>query len=282
MNTILTIQEMKALARIEKGKGNTIGFVPTMGYLHDGHLSLIKRSKKETDVTILSIFLNPTQFAPGEDLSKYPRNFERDSKLAMASGVDILFFPKTEDLYPENYQTYVTVKDLSGSLCGRSRPDHFRGVATIVSKLFNIVLPDHAYFGQKDAQQYFIIQRMARDLNLDVDVVMCPIVREEDGLAMSSRNVYLSPEERKQAACLYRSLCLAEGVIAAGERNTQNIKALIKECIDENSLAAIDYIEAVRTDTLEPVEVLAGPTLIALAVAFGKTRLLDNVIIEIR
>lgn len=281
MRIIQTIQEMEELVRIEKSKHHTIGFVPTMGYLHDGHLSLIKRSKEETDVTVLSIFLNPTQFAPWEDLSKYPRNFERDSELAIESGTDILFFPKAENLYPENYQTYVTVENLSGSLCGRSRPNHFRGVATIVSKLFNIVSPDRAYFGQKDAQQYFIIHRMAKDLNFDVSVVMCPIVREKDGLAMSSRNVYLTPEERKQASCLYRGLCLAEEAIGAGERNAGKIKAVIEKCIDENSLAVIDYIETVRTDTLEPVEEIAGPTLVALAVAFGKTRLLDNIIIDL-
>ncbi|MDD4592696.1 MAG: pantoate--beta-alanine ligase [Parabacteroides sp.] len=281
MKNLQTISEMKEYVRFEKSRQRTIGFVPTMGYLHDGHLSLIKRSKEENDVTVLSIFLNPTQFAPNEDLSKYPRDFEKDSRLALESGVDALFYPKAEELYPNNYQTYINVEALSRHLCGKSRPDHFRGVATIVSKLFNIVSPDHAYFGQKDAQQYFIIDRMAKDLNHDVNVVMCPIVREKDGLAMSSRNVYLDPQERQQALCLYRSLEKAEEAITAGERNAQKVKAIIKESIDQNPLAAIDYIETVRTETLEPVDEIEGPTLIALAVKFGKTRLLDNTIVRI-
>ena len=281
MKILQTISEMKEFVQFEKSRQRTIGFVPTMGYLHDGHLSLIKRSKEENDITVLSIFLNPTQFAPNEDLSKYPRDFEKDSRLALESGVDALFYPKAEELYPNNYQTYINVEALSRHLCGKSRPDHFRGVATIVSKLFNIVSADHAYFGQKDAQQYFIIDRMAKDLNFDVNVVMCPIVREKDGLAMSSRNVYLDLQERQQALCLYRSLGKAEEAITAGERNAQKIKAIIKELIDQNPLATIDYIETVRTETLEPVDEIKGPTLIALAIKFGKTRLLDNTIVRI-
>ncbi len=280
MKTIQSIPEMKEFIQEERKLCHTIGFVPTMGFLHDGHLSLIRRSIKENETNVLSIFLNPTQFAPGEDLSIYPQDLERDSRLARESGIQVLFCPNKDELYPKNYQTYVSLDHLSQNLCGKNRPDHFRGVATIVSKLFNIVRPDRAYFGQKDAQQYYILSRMARDLNYDIDVIMCPIVRELNGLAMSSRNVYLNPEERRQAESLHQALKIAKKMIAAGERNSQKIKSTILEIIDRNPLAIIDYIETVRTKTLEPVEELKGPILIALAVVFGKTRLLDNIIID--
>jgi pantoate--beta-alanine ligase len=270
MIRVTTVGEMKALVRRWKAEKKTIGFVPTMGYLHEGHLSLIRESKGRADITIVSIFVNPIQFGPDEDFKKYPRDLEKDSAYLQKSGVDCLFFPGAAEMYPPGYRTFVDVQGLQDRLCGRSRPGHFRGVATVVLKLFNIVRPDLAFFGAKDAQQVLIIKRMADDLNLDLEVVTCPIVRESDGLALSSRNAYLSPEERKAARVLSMSLRRAEQAVAAGERDAAKI-------IEAEPLALVDYVEAVDPTSLEPVAEIRGNVLVALAVFIGSTRLIDNI-----
>ncbi|HBF69599.1 MAG TPA: pantoate--beta-alanine ligase, partial [Thermotoga sp.] len=224
MKIIETIEEMKKFSEEMREKKKTIGFVPTMGYLHEGHLSLVRRARDENDVVVVSIFVNPTQFGPNEDYERYPRDFERDRKLLEKENVDCIFHPSVEEMYPPDFSTYVEETKLSKNLCGRSRPGHFRGVCTVVTKLFNIVKPHRAYFGQKDAQQFRVLRRMVRDLNMDVEMIECPIVREPDGLAMSSRNVYLSPEERQQALSLYQSLKIAENLYLNGERDAEKIK----------------------------------------------------------
>jgi len=279
MKVIKSIPALKSAVRRWKSKNRTIGFVPTMGYLHEGHLSLVRASKKKADVTVVSIFVNPTQFGPKEDFRTYPRDFERDAGLLKKEGVDVLFYPDAEEMYPGGYKTYVEVHDLQDKLCGRSRPGHFRGVSTVVLKLFNIVRPDYAFFGQKDAQQAIILRRMARDLDLDVRVEVMPIVREADGLAMSSRNTYLGPDGRKAGLSLSRSLRQAKMRIGAGERRPAVILSAMKEMIAAEPSARIDYIEAVDMDTLEPVKEISEGTLIALAVFIGKTRLIDNMIV---
>lgn len=280
MRTVETISDMKAIIRNARGKGQTIGFVPTMGYLHEGHLSLAKASTQDNDITIMSIYVNPTQFGVNEDLEKYPRSLERDSMLAEEVGVDVIFTPSNSEMYPTGYKTYVSVEGITGVLCGKSRPTHFRGVTTIVAKLLHIVEPDHAYFGQKDAQQALVIQKMVMDLNMNTKIHVCPIIRETDGLAMSSRNVYLNSEERKAALCLYQSLLEAEKSFKAGERSREKIEELIYKRIKSESLAQIDYIEIVDSKTLEKVQEITGPVLIALAIKFGATRLIDNIILE--
>jgi pantoate--beta-alanine ligase len=252
-----------------------------MGYLHEGHLSLVRESKKRTDVTVVSIFVNPTQFGPKEDFKKYPRDLVKDFAFLETGGVDCLFYPDAGDIYPPGYRTFVEVHGLQDRLCGKSRPGHFRGVATVVLKLFNIVSPDLAFFGAKDAQQILIIQKMAADLNLDVDVVTCPIVREPDGLALSSRNAYLSPDERKAAPVLSRSLAAAEKLIAAGERDVTKVMAAIRSVIGGEPQARIDYVEAVDPANLEPVIEIRGDVLIALAVFIGSTRLIDNIRVHV-
>lgn len=279
MKVIKSIPALKSAVRRWKSKNRTIGFAPTMGYLHEGHLSLVRASKKKADVTVVSIFVNPTQFGPKEDFRTYPRDFERDAGLLKKEGVDVLFYPDADKMYPGGYKTYVEVHDLQDKLCGRSRPGHFRGVSTVVLKLFNIVRPDYAFFGQKDAQQAIILRRMVRDLDLDVRVEVVPIVREADGLAMSSRNTYLGPDERKAGLSLIRSLRQAKMRIGAGERRPAVILSAMKEMIAAEPLARIDYIEAVDMDTLEPVKEISEGTLIALAVFIGKTRLIDNMIV---
>jgi pantoate--beta-alanine ligase len=279
MKVIKSIPALKSAVRRWKSKNRTIGFAPTMGYLHEGHLSLVRASKKKADVTVVSIFVNPTQFGPKEDFRTYPRDFERDAGLLKKEGVDVLFYPDADKMYPGGYKTYVEVHDLQDKLCGRSRPGHFRGVSTVVLKLFNIVRPDYAFFGQKDAQQAIILRRMVRDLDLDVRVEVMPIVREADGLAMSSRNTYLGPDERKAGLSLSRSLRQAKMRIGAGERRPAVILSAMKEKIATETLARIDYIEAVDMDTLEPVKEISEGTLIALAVFIGKTRLIDNMIV---
>jgi len=279
MKVIKSIPALKSAVRRWKSKNRTIGFVPTMGYLHEGHLSLVRASKKKADVTVVSIFVNPTQFGPKEDFRTYPRDFERDAGLLKREGIDVLFYPDAEEMYPGGYKTHVEVHDLQDKLCGRSRPGHFQGVSTVVLKLFNIVRPDYAFFGQKDAQQAIILRRMARDLDLDVGVEVIPIVREADGLAMSSRNTYLGPDERKAGLSLSRSLRQAKMRIDAGERRPAVILGAMKEMIAAEPLARIDYIEAVDIDTLEPVKEISERTLIALAVFIGKTRLIDNMIV---
>jgi pantoate--beta-alanine ligase len=275
--TVTAVGEMKGLVRRWKAEKKTIGFVPTMGYLHEGHLSLVRESKKRADVTVVSIFVNPTQFGPDEDFNKYPRDLEKDAAYLRKGGVDCLFYPDASEMYPPGYRTFVDVHGLQDRLCGKSRPGHFRGVATVVLKLFNILGPDLAFFGAKDAQQVLIIKRMAADLNLDVEVVTCPLVRESDGLALSSRNAYLSPEERKAARVLSVSLRRAERAVVAGERDAARVIAGIRSVIEAEPLARIDYVEAVDPESLEPVAEIRGNVLITLAVFIGSTRLIDNI-----
>ncbi|RKY98951.1 MAG: pantoate--beta-alanine ligase [Candidatus Hydrothermota bacterium] len=277
MKIIKKIAEMQKIANDLRQQGKSIGFVPTMGYLHEGHLSLMKCARKENDVVVISIFVNPIQFAPGEDYERYPRDEEGDIRKAKEAGVDIVFIPDVKDMYSDNYSTYVEEKVLSAGLCGARRPGHFKGVTTIVAKLFNIVKPHRAYFGKKDYQQLRVIERMARDLNFDIEIIGCPIVREPDGLAMSSRNVYLNQEERKSALCLYKSLLLAQNMIKKGERNPAIIKKAMEEFILKHPhVKKIDYIEIVDRYTLQPVDKLTGNELIALAVFVGPARLIDN------
>lgn len=281
MKTIRDIGKMQEIAESLRLKGKRIGFVPTMGFLHDGHLSLIRRAKEESDVVILSIYVNPTQFSPNEDLDKYPRDLKRDEALAKEAGVDYLFTPSDAMMYPQNYLTYIHVDEITGKLCGKSRPHHFQGVTTICAKLFHIVKPHVAVFGQKDAQQALIIRKMVRDLNFDLEIITAPIVREPDGLAMSSRNTYLSPEERKQALSLKKSLDLASQMIEQGERDAALIQTKMREIINQSPLAKIDYVEIVSQEDLESLPTLQGNVLIALAVYFGKTRLIDNVMLRL-
>ncbi len=258
-----------------------MGLVPTMGYLHEGHLSLVRRAREQNDYVVLSIFVNPTQFGPGEDLESYPRDLESDLELAEQSGVDLVFAPEAEEMYAPGHRTWVEVEELTRGLCGRSRPDHFRGVTTVVTKLFGICRPDRAYFGQKDGQQAFVIGRMTRDLDLGVEVVVAPIVREADGLALSSRNVYLSEEERRAAPILQRALCEGEVTVGAGERDAEAVRSQVRRRIEGAPEARVDYVELVSTETLQSVELIAGEVLLAAAVFFGKTRLIDNVIIKV-
>lgn len=278
MVVVKNIDEMKKICR-ELRKEKTIGFVPTMGYLHEGHLSLVRRSKKENDITVVSIFVNPTQFGPNEDYNSYPRNLNRDASLLEKEDVDYVFVPEIEQMYPKDYSTYINEESLSRHLCGRSRPGHFRGVCTVVTKLFNIVKPNRAYFGQKDAQQFRVIRRMVRDLNMDVEVIECPIVREPDGLAMSSRNIYLSTEERNQALALNRSLKIAENLYRSGEKNAERMKEKIVQYLSSFDKIKIDYVEIVSEETLEPVEKIEGKVIVAIAAWVGKARLIDNTIL---
>lgn len=264
-----------------KKKGKTIGFVPTMGYLHNGHLSLMRQSKKENDISVISIFVNPIQFGPQEDFKKYPRDFSRDEKLAKSVGVDIIFYPSKKQMYPDGYLTYVEVEKLSNLLCAASRPGHFRGVTTVVTKLFNIVQPDIAYFGQKDAQQARIIQKMTQDLNMPMKIKVMPIVRESDGLAMSSRNVYLSTHQRKDALILNRALKEARRLIKAGARDSRIIISSLNYLISAKHTAKIDYVEIVDPDSLTELKKVQKKALIVLAVWIGKTRLIDNTVIKI-
>jgi pantoate--beta-alanine ligase len=277
MRIVRSVAAMTALAREWRREGKRIGFVPTMGYLHAGHLSLVRESKARTDITAVSIFVNPTQFGPNEDFRKYPRDLAKDSVFLKEAGADCLFTPEAAEVYPSGYRTYVEVEGLQDRLCGRSRPGHFRGVATVVLKLFNIVSPDCAFFGAKDAQQVLLIRRMAADLDLDVEIVTCPIVREPDGLALSSRNAYLNPAERQAARVLSTSLRWAEKAVAAGERDAARVVAGIRSILEAEPLARIDYVEAVDPETLEPVAEIRGELLVALAVFIGSTRLIDNV-----
>ncbi|MFH0880232.1 MAG: pantoate--beta-alanine ligase, partial [Lentisphaerota bacterium] len=271
MKTISSPREMQWTALALRKEGKTIGFVPTMGFLHEGHASLMQLARRKSDVVVVSIFVNPTQFGPKEDLGKYPRDFERDEAICRRENVDVIFYPSAPDVYPAGYSTYVVEEKLSRGLCGAARPGHFRGVATVVAKLFNIVFPDVAVFGEKDAQQLRVIRRMVKDLNFPVAIVPGPTVREPDGLAMSSRNVYLSPEERAQALCLRRSLDRARELFAGGERGAQKLRAAMLEIIGQAPAAQVDYVELVDDESLEPVENLARPCLVALAVFVGKT-----------
>lgn len=262
--------------------GKTVGLVPTMGYLHDGHLELMRTARKECDLVVASIFVNPIQFGVGEDYEEYPRNLERDASAAEGTGVDVIFAPSTLAMYPKGYHTFVEVEHLTDHLCGASRPGHFRGVTTVVTKLFNIVQPQTAYFGQKDAQQVTVVERMVEDLNLPVKIVRVPTVREKDGLAMSSRNKYLNDEERKEAPVLYQSLCAARELVEKGERNAVIVKKFIEDyTLTRAPLSRIDYVEIMDGSMIQPVSDLNGKVLVALAVKFGTTRLIDNMLLEV-
>jgi pantoate--beta-alanine ligase len=274
-----TIHEMRAESRAIRGAGKRLGFVPTMGALHEGHLSLVRAARSSSDLVAASIFVNPTQFGANEDLAKYPRSFERDRELLQGETVELLFAPSVEEMYPAGAVTWVTVEGLSDKLDGRSRPGHFRGVTTVVAKLFHVVQPDAAFFGQKDAAQVAIIRRMVRDLNLPVEIVVCPIVRAADGLAMSSRNAYLDPDERKRALVLQRSLLRAEHLAETGERNVARLVAAGREEIDKESSVRLDYFEIVNPDTLDPLEDISGGGLVAVAAVVGGTRLIDNILL---
>ncbi len=280
MKIIDSIARMSTLVKILKKESKSIGFVPTMGYLHEGHLSLVKTAKKHTDVVVMSIFVNPLQFGPSDDLDKYPRDFKHDEEAARSVGVDVVFYPSVKEMYPPGYSTYVNVEGLSDTLCGKSRSGHFRGVTTVVAKLFGIIKPDIAYFGQKDAQQAIIIRKMIEDLNMGIEMKILPTVRDMDGLAMSSRNTYLSAAEREDAYILYQSLEKTEEMIAAGERDPRKVIKAIEAMISERPAARIDYIAIVDTKTLQDVSAISGETLIALAVFIGKTRLIDNIIVK--
>ncbi|MBN1224596.1 MAG: pantoate--beta-alanine ligase [Candidatus Aminicenantes bacterium] len=281
METIQKIGKMRAAVREVKSQGKSIGFVPTMGYLHEGHLSLVRESLNRTDVTVVSIFVNPTQFGPKEDFRDYPRDRIRDSEILERLGVDYVFCPNQEEMYPPGYKTYVEVHDLQDKLCGRSREGHFRGVSTVVLKLFAIVQPDNAYFGQKDAQQAIILKRMVEDLDSEVRIEVLPIVREPDGLAMSSRNVYLDSGQRRAALCLFRSLQEAEKMTARGECRASKIIGRIKDIIQAEPLAKIDYVAVVDSATLVSLEDIHDQALVALAVYIGKVRLIDNTLITL-
>lgn len=276
MNNISSIKEITKILKEWKAKGVTIGFVPTMGYLHDGHKSLIEKARHENDKVVVSIFVNPTQFGVNEDFDKYPRNIERDLQICEDVGTDIVFIPTVAEMYPTNNLVYIDVNELSEGLCGAKRVGHFRGVCTVVAKLFNVVTPDKAYFGEKDAQQLAIIKRMVLDLNFDVKIVPCPIVRESDGLAMSSRNMYLSKDERQIAIVISKSLNIAIEKLLSGERNASEIIKIIKDKINIEPLAKIDYISVVDQHTLKPVTNIVEPILVAVAVYIGNTRLIDN------
>jgi pantoate--beta-alanine ligase len=282
MKIITSVDQMRKTARRLKSKGKTIGLVPTMGFLHQGHLSLVRESLRRADATVVSIFVNPVQFGPGEDLKDYPRDLKKDSELLKKEGVDYLFVPEAADMYPEGYKTYVEVHDLQNKLCGRSRPTHFRGVCTVVLKLFNIVNPDISFFGQKDAQQAIIIKRMVRDLNSDVKVEVLPTVREKDGLALSSRNIYLNEEQRKAALVLSKSLKEAEAMVKKGERDAAAILNRMREIIGKEPLARIDYTEIVDTEELNPITTVEKQALAAVAIFLGKARLIDNTILRVK
>lgn len=277
---VKTIEEVRAQVKAWRAEGLTVGLVPTMGYLHEGHQSLIARSVAENDRTVVSDFVNPIQFGPTEDLATYPRDIERDAALCESTGANLIFHPEADEMYAPDFCTYVDMDHLTKGLCGKTRPIHFRGVCTVVSKLFHIVQPDRAYFGQKDAQQLAVIRRMVRDLNMPLNIVGCPIIREEDGLAKSSRNTYLSAEERKAALCLSRGLNKGKAAVEAGETDAEKIKAIITAEIEAEPLSRIDYVEIVDWNNLEPVSSTEGSILAAVAVYIGKTRLIDNFIIE--
>ena len=274
MQVTKTIAEAREIIKAWKKEGLTVGLVPTMGFLHEGHGSLIKKCREQNDRVVVSVFVNPTQFGPNEDLAAYPRDFQRDSALCESLGADLIFHPEPEEMYVDP-RAYVSIEGLSDHLCGLTRPIHFRGVCTVVSKLFHIVSPDRAYFGEKDAQQLAIIRKMVKDLNFDIEIVGCPIVREEDGLAKSSRNTYLNSEERQAALCLSRSVARGREIIKAGMKADELLKEM-KAIIEAEPLAKIDYVSAVDALTMEPVETIDRDVLVAMAVYIGKTRLIDN------
>lgn len=279
MQIIKMIDEVRKIVKQWKREGLTVGLVPTMGYLHEGHKSLIERAVKENDRVVVSDFVNPTQFAPNEDFESYPRDIDADAQLCESAGASIIFNPEPEEMYTDAL-TFVDMNKITKVLCGKTRPIHFSGVCTVVSKLFNIVTPDRAYFGQKDAQQLCVIRKMVKDLNFDIEIVGCPIIREADGLAKSSRNTYLSADERKAALCLSRSLAMGKEIIESGEKDAKKIVAKIKNEIEKEPAAKIDYVEIVDFNFLETIETVKKPLLCAMAVYIGKTRLIDNFILE--
>jgi len=282
MKIIKKIDKMKTYAKIMRKDNKLIGFVPTMGYFHEGHLSLVRAARKQCDVVVVSIFVNPMQFGPNEDFKSYPRDFKRDEELAKSCGTDILFYPEKKEMYPDNFSTFVEVEKLTGNLCGKSRKGHFKGVTTVVMKLFEMIKPDIVYFGQKDVQQALVIKKMIQDMNMDVTVKIMPIVREKDGLAMSSRNIYLTKAERKQATVLKEALVKAEEIVDEGEKDPKKIIKAIRETISKSDLAKIDYVSIVDTEYIKDVTgKLDGEILIALAVFIGKTRLIDNMIVNL-
>lgn len=274
-----TIKEVREQVKEWKKQGLSVGLVPTMGYLHEGHKSLIDRAVAENDKVVVSVFVNPMQFGPTEDLESYPRDMDRDAALCEDAGADLIFHPEPSEMYEDDFSSFVDMNTLTGGLCGKTRPIHFRGVCTVVAKLFNIVTPDRAYFGQKDAQQLAVIRHMVSDLSYGIEIVGCPIIREEDGLAKSSRNTYLNPDERKAALILSQSLKEGKKLVEAGEKDASKIKKVITDKINTEPLAKIDYVEVVDWKTLEPVETIDGTILTAIAVYIGKTRLIDNFII---
>lgn len=281
MKVVHTINEVREIVKNWKKEGLSIGFVPTMGYLHEGHKSLILKSVSENDKTVVSVFVNPTQFGPNEDLAKYPRDLLRDTKLVESAGADLIFNPEPSEMYPEHFTTTVNTSEVTEHLCGAKRPVHFGGVCQVLTKLFNIVTPNKAYLGQKDAQQLAVVKRFVRDLNFDIEIIGCPIIREDDGLAKSSRNTYLSPEERKAAPILYKSLLEGKKLIEAGERKASVIIKKITDVLNEEPLAKIDYVSIVDNQNIQPIEILKGEILVAIAVYIGTTREIDNFIYEV-
>ena len=279
MKIVGTVKEVREQVKEWKKQGLSVGFVPTMGYLHEGHKSLMDAARKGNDKVVVSIFVNPMQFGPTEDLATYPRDLDHDAALCESVGVDLIFHPEAEEMYEKDFCSFVDMTGLTEGLCGKTRPIHFRGVCTVVNKLFNIVTPDHAYLGQKDGQQLAVIKRMVRDLNMDIEIVGCPIVREEDGLAKSSRNTYLSPEERKAALILSKTVALGKE-LAKTEKDANKVVEAMKKNIETEPLAKIDYVEAVDALSMAPVEKLEGACMLAMAVYIGKTRLIDNTLIN--
>ena len=279
MKVVKTIAEVREQVKAWKAEGLRVGLVPTMGFLHEGHQSLIIKAVEENDRVVVSDFVNPTQFGPKEDLASYPRDIERDAKLCEEAGADLIFHPEPAEMYAPDYCTFVDMDGLTKGLCGKTRPTHFRGVCSVVAKLFNIVAPDSAYFGQKDAQQLAVIRRMVRDLNFDIRIVACPIIREEDGLAKSSRNTYLNAEERAAAVVLSRALNKGKALIESGEQSAAKVKDVIMEELCKEPLAKVDYVEVVDADSIEAIKELNGDVLVAIAVYIGKTRLIDNIMI---
>ncbi len=279
INVVSTVDEVRAFVKAAKKEGKTVGLVPTMGFLHEGHESLIKRSVAENAVTVVSIFVNPMQFGPKEDLASYPRDLEADTRLCENAGANLIFHPEPSEMYHEDFSSYVDVNGLTEALCGLSRPGHFRGVCTVVNKLFNIVAPNKAYFGEKDAQQLAVIKRMVADLNMDLEIVGCPIIREADGLAKSSRNTYLSPKSREAALVLSKSIFMGKKLVEEGEKDVAKIKAAMVDMISKEPLADIDYVEIVDMATMKSIDVIAGEVLCAIAVRIGgEARLIDNFI----
>ena len=282
MRVVKNIKEMHSHSMRMKRRGKKISFVPTLGYLHEGHLSLVEAARKQADILVVSIFVNPIQFGPGEDFARYPRDLAKDKRLLRNFEVDVLFLPEASAMFPEGHKTYVEVEELSKKMCGHSRPTHFRGVTTVVAKLFNIVLPDYAFFGEKDFQQQVIIKRMVKDLNLPLEIISLPAVREYDGLAMSSRNEYLNPEEREQATILYKALCLAKREVENGEKDPNKILQQMHSLIGTAPNLKIDYALIVDPESLAEAKKIKGMVLVALAAYLGKTRLIDNILAEVK